>query len=48
MVAEVTEETNSRHNTMAGDTGMITGEGSSHRIHSSILSNTERVKRSVV
>jgi hypothetical protein len=49
MVAEVTEETNSRHNTMAGDTGMITGEGSGHRIRSSILSNTERVKkRSVV
>jgi hypothetical protein len=49
MVAEVTEETNSRHNMMAGDTGMITGEGSGHRIRSSILSNTERVKkRSVV
>jgi uncharacterized damage-inducible protein DinB len=32
MVAEVTEETNSRHNTMAGDTGTITGESSGHRI----------------
>jgi hypothetical protein len=36
MVAEVIEETNSRHNTMAGDTGMITGEGSSHMIRSCI------------
>jgi hypothetical protein len=48
MVAEVSE-TNSRHNTMAGDTGMITGEGSGHRIRSCILSNTKRArKRSVV
>jgi hypothetical protein len=36
MAADVTEETNSRHNTMAGDTGMISGEGSAHRIRSCI------------
>jgi hypothetical protein len=31
---------NIRHNTKAGDTGMITKEGSGHMIRSSILSNT--------
>jgi hypothetical protein len=40
MVVEVSEEANSRPNTMAGNTGMITGEASGLRMGSCILSNT--------
>jgi hypothetical protein len=39
MVADMTEEANSRHNTMVGNTGMITGEGPGLRMGSCILSN---------
>jgi hypothetical protein len=40
MVADTKEEANSRHNTMVGNTGMITGEGSGLRMGSCISSNT--------
>jgi hypothetical protein len=40
MVADATEEANSRYNTMAGNTGIITGKGSGLRMGTCILSNT--------
>jgi hypothetical protein len=40
MVADTKEEVKSRHNTIVGTTGMITGDGSGLRIGSCISSNT--------